>query len=54
MTLTQLHYMTAVAEYGNFTLAADKCFVTQPTPVSYTHLSCRRYAVCRSRWSPCH
>ncbi len=31
MTLTQLHYMTAVAEYGNFTLAADKCFVTQPT-----------------------
>ncbi|MBL6666762.1 MAG: hydrogen peroxide-inducible genes activator [Flavobacteriaceae bacterium] len=31
MTLTQLHYMTAVAEYGNFTIAADKCFVTQPT-----------------------
>ena len=23
-------------------------------PVSYTHLSCRRYAVCRSRWSPYH
>lgn len=23
--------MTAVAEYGNFTIAAEKCFVTQPT-----------------------
>jgi LysR family hydrogen peroxide-inducible transcriptional activator len=23
--------MSAVAEYGNFTVAADKCFVTQPT-----------------------
>ena len=22
--------------------------------VSYTHLTCRRYAVCRSRWSPYH
>lgn len=31
MTLTQLYYMAAVAEYGNFTIAADKCFVTQPT-----------------------
>ena len=31
MTLTQLYYMTAVAECGNFTVAADKCFVTQPT-----------------------
>ena len=31
MTLTQLYYMSAVAEYGNFTIAADKCFVTQPT-----------------------
>ena len=31
MTLTQLNYMTAVAEFGNFTLAAEKCFVTQPT-----------------------
>ncbi len=31
MTLTQLHYMIAVAEYGNFTIAAEKCFVTQPT-----------------------
>ena len=31
MTLTQLQYMSAVAEYRNFTIAADKCFVTQPT-----------------------
>ena len=31
MTLTQLNYMSAVAEHGNFTVAADKCFVTQPT-----------------------
>ena len=23
-------------------------------PVSYTHLTLRRYAVCRSRWSPYH
>ena len=31
MTLTQLKYTLAVAEEGNFTIAADKCFVTQPT-----------------------
>lgn len=31
MTLTQLHYTLAVAKYGNFTLAADKSNVTQPT-----------------------
>jgi LysR family hydrogen peroxide-inducible transcriptional activator len=31
MTLTQLKYMIAVAEAGNFTLAAEKSFVTQPT-----------------------
>lgn len=31
MTLTQLTYMVAVAEAGNFTLAAEKVFVTQPT-----------------------
>lgn len=31
MTITQLHYVLAVAEYQNFTLAAEKCFVTQPT-----------------------
>ncbi len=31
MTITQLHYILAVAEYQNFTLAAEKCFVTQPT-----------------------
>jgi len=31
MTLTQLQYTIAVAEEGNFTQAAEKCFVTQPT-----------------------
>jgi LysR family hydrogen peroxide-inducible transcriptional activator len=31
MTITQLKYVLAVAEHKNFTLAADKCFVTQPT-----------------------
>lgn len=31
MTITQLHYVLAVAEYKNFTKAADKIFVTQPT-----------------------
>ncbi len=31
MTITQLQYVLAVAEYQNFTLAAEKSFVTQPT-----------------------
>ena len=31
MTIVQLKYAIAVAEYRNFTVAADKCFVTQPT-----------------------
>jgi len=31
MTITQLQYVLAVAEYQNFTLAAQKSFVTQPT-----------------------
>lgn len=31
MTITQLQYVLAVAEYKNFTYAAEKCFVTQPT-----------------------
>ncbi len=31
MTITQLHYLLAVAEHRNFTLASEKCFVTQPT-----------------------
>ena len=31
MTITQLKYVLAVAEHRNFTVAADKCFVTQPT-----------------------
>jgi LysR family transcriptional regulator, hydrogen peroxide-inducible genes activator len=31
MTITQLQYVLAVAEHKNFTIAAQKCFVTQPT-----------------------
>ncbi len=31
MTLQQLEYASAVAQWGSFVTAADKCFVTQPT-----------------------
>ena len=31
MTITQLKYTLAVAEHKNFTIAAENCFVTQPT-----------------------
>lgn len=31
MTITQLKYCIAVSEYRNFTIAAEKAFVTQPT-----------------------
>ena len=31
MTITQLKYVLAVAEYKNFTVASQHCFVTQPT-----------------------
>jgi len=31
MTITQLKYALAIAEHKNFTKAAKKCFVTQPT-----------------------
>ena len=31
MTLQQLEYVTAVAQWGSFITAAEKCFVTQPT-----------------------
>lgn len=31
MTITQLEYIAAVDTYKSFSLAADKCFVTQPT-----------------------
>jgi len=31
MTITQLKYVLAVAEYKNFTIASKHCFVTQPT-----------------------
>lgn len=31
MTIIQLEYLLAVANYGSFSLAAEHCFVTQPT-----------------------
>jgi len=31
MTITQLKYVLSVAEYKNFTIASEHCFVTQPT-----------------------
>jgi LysR family transcriptional regulator, hydrogen peroxide-inducible genes activator len=31
MTITQLEYIVAVDTYRSFVMAADKCFVTQPT-----------------------
>ena len=31
MTIIQLEYMLAVANHGSFSLAAEKCFVTQPS-----------------------
>ena len=31
MTIQQLSYIIAVDTYKNFKLAAEKCFVTQPT-----------------------
>ncbi|WP_196888471.1 LysR family transcriptional regulator [Aureivirga sp. CE67] len=31
MTITQLKYILAVAEYKNFTVASEHCYVTQPT-----------------------
>ena len=34
MTIIQLEYLLAVANYGSFSLAAEKCFVTQPPSLS--------------------
>lgn len=31
MTITQMEYITAVDTYRHFALAAEKCFITQPT-----------------------
>ena len=31
MTIIQLEYLLAVANYGSFSAAAEKCFVTQPS-----------------------
>src|ERR1700743_849866 len=42
MTITQLEYIVAVDTYRSFVLAAEKCFITQPTlskqPVSPTEI----------------
>jgi len=37
MTITQLKYALAIAEHKNFTKAAEKCFVTQPTLSTQIH-----------------
>ena len=44
-----LPYLTLDGKY--FYRASD---IHKLIPVSYTHLTLRRYAVCRSRWSPYH
>ena len=31
MTLTQLEYIVTLDTYRHFALAAEKCFITQPT-----------------------
>lgn len=31
MTIIQLEYLLAVANFGSFSIAADHCFVTQPS-----------------------
>ena len=31
MTVIQLEYLIAVANYGSFSVAAEHCFVTQPS-----------------------
>src|ERR1700712_5766797 len=31
MTITQLEYIVAVETYRSFVVAAEKCFITQPT-----------------------
>jgi DNA-binding transcriptional LysR family regulator len=40
MTITQLKYVLAVAEHKNFTLAAEKCFVT--THIKYANSKLKR------------
>ncbi|HAC21885.1 MAG TPA: hydrogen peroxide-inducible genes activator [Porphyromonadaceae bacterium] len=31
MTIAQIEYLLAVANYGSFSIAAEKCFITQPS-----------------------
>ena len=50
----------AVNVKDNTVLVENVNMVTKHTkpsaanPVSYTHRRCRRYSLCRSRWSPYH
>ena len=37
MTIVQLEYIVALHTYRNFGLAAEKCFVTQPTLSAQIH-----------------
>ena len=37
MTIVQFQYILAVAQYKNFSLAAEKCYVTQPTLSMQVH-----------------
>ena len=39
MEIRQFSYVSMVAECGSFTKAAARLFITQPAPVSYTHLT---------------
>ena len=52
------HEMIWVHSSGNMFskfIYLEKSMVRQYLePVSYTHLRCRRYSLCRSRWSPYH
>ena len=37
MTIVQFQYILVVAQYKNFSLAAEKCYVTQPTLSMQVH-----------------
>ena len=40
MTIIQLEYLLAVANCGSFSLAAEHCFVTQPSLSMQVKASC--------------
>ena len=45
MTIVQFEYIVAVDTYRSFVVAADKCFVTQPTP-QYAGSKAGKYPRC--------